>query len=78
MNRKRSKWIRKLFKDMDIGLLLSMGQIYGKDFGKKVNPRRLYRKAKKMWNQNHPSTKTWGKNLGIKLDKTKTEGVKNG
>jgi hypothetical protein len=78
MNNKRARWIRKLFKEMDVGLILSMGQIYGKDFSKEIHPKRLYRKAKKMWNTNHPSTKTWGKSLPIKFEKTKTEGVENG
>ena len=78
MNGTRSKWIRKLFKEMDIGLILSMGNVYGKDYAEKVNPKRLYRKAKKLWNEGHPSTKTWGKNLQMRMEKTKTEGVENG
>lgn len=78
MNRKRAKWIRKLFVESDIGLILSLGQIYGDEFAKEVNPKRLYRTAKKLWNEKHPSTKTWGKSLNIKFEKTKTEGVENG
>lgn len=76
MNRRRSKWIRKLFINMDPGLILSMNRIYGEEV-KKVNPRSLYRKAKKMWNENHPATQTWGKGISMKFEKTKTEGVIN-
>ena len=77
MNRRRSKWIRKLFIKMDPGLILSMNTIYGEEV-KQVNPRSLYRKAKKMWNEKHPATKTWGKGVSMKFEKTKTEGVTNG
>jgi len=77
MRRKRSKWIRKLFIKMDPGLILSMNSIYGENV-KKINPKALYRKAKKMWNAHHPATKTWGKGVSMKFEKTKTEGVTNG
>jgi hypothetical protein len=78
MNGKKSKWVRRLFKNMDVGLILSMGNVYGKDFAKTVQPKRLYRKAKKMLNEHNPATKTWGKNLEVKIEKPKTEGVENG
>ena len=39
---------------MDPGLILSMNTIYGEEV-KQVNPRSLYRKAKKMWNEKHPA-----------------------
>lgn len=71
MNKKRAKWIRKLFKEMDMGLILSMGKVYGDDYAKKVNPKRLYRKAKRMWNKRDPMTKTWGKGLKMKLEMSK-------
>ena len=45
---------------------------------KKINPKSLYRKAKKMWNNHDPSTKTWGKLMNVKFEKTKTEGATNG
>jgi len=78
MNNGKSKWIRKLFKEMDIGLILSLGDVYGKDFAEKINPKRLYRRAKGMYKQGHPAVKTWGKKLNMKFEETKTEGVKNG
>ena len=80
MNGEKAKWIRKLFKETDIGLILSMGKIYGKDFAKEVNPRRLYRRAKKLYKEGDPSVKTWGVKLDMKFEeeKTKTEGVENG
>jgi hypothetical protein len=62
---------------MDVGLILSMGKVYGDDYAKKVNPRRLYRKAKRMWNSHDPATKTWGKGLKMKFEKTTKQGVKN-
>lgn len=77
MRGKRSKWIRKLFKNMDPGLILSMNKIFGDDV-KKINPKSLYRRAKKMWNNHDPSTKTWGKLMNVKFEKTKTEGATNG
>lgn len=80
MRRKRSKWIRKLFMQMDPGLILSMNKIFGDDI-KKINPRTLYRRAKKMWNNHEPPTKTWGKGINLEhrlKTKTKTEGVTNG
>jgi len=78
MNRRRTKWIRRLFIKTDPGLYLSLGKILGDDFQKKFKPRTLYRKAKKMWNRNHPFTKTWGKGTSMKYEKIKIEGANNG
>jgi len=71
MNRQRSKWIQRLFIAMDPGLILSMNKIYG-DEDTKLQPRKLHRRAKRMWNQHDPSTKTWGK-----MSQVKMKGVRN-
>lgn len=76
MRRKRTRWIRKLFIDMDPALILSLNNIYGKE-AEKMTPRSLYRKAKKMWLEKNPEVKNWGKPVTINSEKTKTEGVNN-
>jgi len=57
MNKTRTKWIRKLFKDKDSNLLLSVHEIVKRS---KVR-RQPFRVAKSMWCRNDPATKTWGK-----------------
>jgi len=73
MNGRRSRWIAKLFIASDPGLILSMNSIYGKD-QTKLEPRKLHRRAKRMWSQHDPATKTWGKMSDVKLNK---KGMKN-
>ena len=73
MNGRRSKWISKLFVNMDPGLILSMNKIYGED-KTKVDPKLLYRKAKRMWNRHDPVTKTWGKGFTMKFQKSNRKG----
>lgn len=60
MNNTRAKWLRNLVIDEDPSLLLTIRKYFGEKT-KQMDDYMLYKIAKKLWKENVPEKKFWGK-----------------
>lgn len=62
MNSRRAKWLKKLVRNFDLNLLLTVRKIYGEKTSE-MKEYELYQKAKKIWGTKIKETKTWGNKI---------------